>query len=108
MYIYICIYIYVYMYMYICICICIYVYVYIYIMEIGDKLNPQRSYRKEFAVKGIGQHIIKMKNPSTIGPDELLTICFADLKESQAIIPRTTKLTFSISLSGTDVNGTLV
>ena len=26
---------------------------YIYIMEVGDKLNPQRSYRKGFAVKGI-------------------------------------------------------
>ena len=28
-------------------------------MEVGDKLNPQRSDRKGFAVKGIRQHIIK-------------------------------------------------
>ena len=41
-------------------------------MEVGDKLNPQRSYRKRFALKGIWQHIIKANNPSTIGPDELL------------------------------------
>ena len=52
--------------------------------------------------------IIKTNNPSTIGPDELLTVRFPDLKENQVIIPRTTKLTFNISLVGTDVNRTLV
>ena len=77
-------------------------------MEVGDKLNPQRSYRKGFALKGLRQHIIKMNNPSTIGPDELLTIRFPDLKENQVIIPSTTKLTFNISLAGTGVNRTLV
>ena len=73
-------------------------------MEVGDKLNPQRSYRKGFALKGLCQHIIKMNNPSTIGPDELLTVMFPDLKENQVIIPGTTKLTFNITLVGTDVN----
>ena len=77
-------------------------------MEVGDKLNPQRSYRKGFALKGLHQHIIKTNNPSTIGPGELLTIRFPDLKENQVIIPSTTKLTFNISLAGTDVNRTLV
>ena len=77
-------------------------------MEVGDKLNPQRSYRKGFALKGLRQHMIKMNNPSTIGPDELLTVRFPDLKENQVIIPSTMKLTFNISLAGTDVNRTLV
>ena len=77
-------------------------------MEVGDKLNPQRSYRKGSALKGLHQHIIKKNNPSTIGPDELLTVRFPDLKENQVIIPSTTKLTFNISLAGTDVNRTLV
>ena len=77
-------------------------------MEVGDKLNPQRSYRKGFVLKGLHQHIIKTNNPSTIGPDELLTVHFPDLKENQVITPRTTKLTFNISLAGTDVNRTLV
>ena len=77
-------------------------------MEVGDKLNPQRSYRKGFALKGIGQHIIKTNNPSTISPDELLTVHFPDLKENQVINPITTKLAFNISLSGTDTNRTLV
>ena len=58
--------------------------------------------------KGLCQHIIKTNNPSTIGPNELLTICFPDLKENQVIILRTTKLTFNISLVGTDANRTLV
>ena len=77
-------------------------------MEVGDKLNPQRFYRKGFALKGLRQHIIKTNNPSTIGPNELLTVRFPDLKENQVIIPGTTKLTFKISLVGTDMNRTLV
>ena len=77
-------------------------------MEVGNKLNPQRSYRKGFALKGLRQHIIKTNNPSTIGPGELLTVRFSDLKENQVTIPSTTKLTFNITLSGTDLNRTLV
>ena len=77
-------------------------------MEVGDRLNPQRSYRKGFALKGLHQHIIKTNNPSTIGPDELLTVRFPDLKENQVIIPSIMKLTFNITLVGTDVNRTLV
>ena len=74
-------------------------------MEVGDKLNPQRSYRKGFAIKGLHQHVIKTNNPSTIRPDELLTVHFPDLKENQLIIQGTTKLTFNISLAGTDMIG---
>ena len=77
-------------------------------MEGGNKLNSQRSYREGFALKGIRQHIIKTNNPSTIGPDELLTVPFPDLKENQVIVPGTTKLTFNISQSGTDANKTSV
>ena len=77
-------------------------------MEVGDKLNLQRSYRKGFALKGLRQHIIKTKNPSTIRPGELSTVRFPDLKENQVIIPGTTKLTFDITLAGTNVNRTLV
>ena len=77
-------------------------------MEVGNKLNPQRSYRKGFALKGLRQHIIKTNNPSTIRPGELLTVRFPDLKENQVTIPSTTKLTFNTTLAGTDVNRTLV
>ena len=37
-----------------------------------------------------------------------MTVHFPDLKEDQLIYPSTTKLTFNISLAGTDVNRTLV
>ena len=77
-------------------------------MEVGDKLNPQKSNRKGFALKGLHQHIIKTNDPSTIGPGELLTVRFPNLKENQVIIPSTMKLTFNITLAGTDVNRTLV
>ena len=77
-------------------------------MEVENKLNLQRSYRKGFALKGLRQHIIKTNNPSTIDPVELLTVRFQDLKENQVIIPGTTKLTFNIFLAGTDANRTLV
>ena len=77
-------------------------------MKVGDRLNPKRSYRKGFALKGLHQHIIKTNNPSTIGPNELLTVRFLDLKENQVVIPSTTKLTFNTSLAGTDPNRTLV
>ena len=77
-------------------------------MEVGYMLNPQRSYRKDFVLKGLRQHIFKMYNPSAIGPSELLTVRFPDLKENQVMIPSTMKLTFNISLVGTDLNRTLV
>ena len=48
------------------------------------------------------------KQPLYCRPGELLTVRFPDLKENQVIIPGTTKLTFNISLAGTDVNRTLV
>ena len=57
--------------------------------------------------KGMQQHI-KMNNPSTIGPHELQTFHFPDLKENQVIVPGTTKLTFNISLLGIDKDRTLV
>ena len=43
-------------------------------MEVGDKLNLQRAYRKGFALKCLCQHIIKTNNPSTIGPDDSQTL----------------------------------
>ena len=50
----------------------------------------------------------KNKQPQYYRTDELLTVRFPDLKENQLIIPGTTKLTFNISLAGTNVSRTLV
>ena len=76
-------------------------------MEVADKLNPQRSYRKGFALKGLRQHI-KTNNPSTIGPDELLTVRFPDQKENSGDHSKYHEIDFNISLAGTDVNRTPV
>ena len=67
---------------------------YIYIMEVGNKLSPQRPYRQGFALKGIQQHIIKINNPSTIGPDELLTVRFPDLKKKSGDCSRNHEINF--------------
>ena len=69
-------------------------------MEVGDKLNPQRSYRKGFALKGLHQHIIKTNNPGTIGPDELLTVRFPDLKEKSVDHSKYHKIDFQHFFSG--------
>ena len=69
-------------------------------MEVGDTLNPQRSYTKGFALKGLRQHIIKTNNASTIELGELLTVRFPDLKESQVAIPSTTNIDFQHFSSG--------
>ena len=69
-------------------------------MEVGDKLNPQRSYRKGFALKGLSQHIIKTNNPSAIVPGELLTVRFPDLKENQVIISWNHEIYFQHHSSG--------
>ena len=63
-------------------------------MGVGDKLNPQRSYRKGFALKGLCQHIIKTNNPSTIGPGELLTIRFPNLKKKSGNYSKYHKIDF--------------
>ena len=63
-------------------------------MEVRDKLNPQRSYRKGFALKAIQQHVINTNNPPAIGPDEFLPVHFPNLKENQVIIPRTYEIDF--------------
>ena len=42
-------------------------------MEVGDKLNPQRSYRKGFALKGLRQHIIKTSAEDEINKRDALS-----------------------------------
>ena len=51
--------------------------------------------------------MVGANDPSTVGPDGLLTVRFPGLGGSQVIVPATTKLTFDISLSGTDASGAL-
>ena len=45
---------------------CIYI-----IMSLGDKLQPNRSLRNAFGIKGNRQKIVLTNNSSTIGQNEL-------------------------------------
>ena len=40
----------------------------------GNKLDPYRSVRKAFGLKGIRQSIVVTNNPSTIDANQLLTV----------------------------------
>ena len=80
-------------------------------MEVGDKLNPQRSLRKRLGLKGIQQHITKTNNSSMIGPDELLAVTFPDVTLPlpsllvQHLMPRGVgRTTFGISKAVAPIN----
>ena len=77
-------------------------------MEVGDRLESTKILQERHCPERLMSTYHKNEHPSTIFPDELLTVRFPDLKEDQVIIPSTTKLTFNISLAGTDANRTLV
>ena len=78
-------------------------------MSTGDKLQPNRSLRNAFEIKGNRQKIVITNNPSTINQNELLTVRFPNLDANDVIVPGTTKLNFDITLSSTeDANRTLV
>ena len=77
-------------------------------MEVGDNPIHKGPIGKDLPSKVYDNISLKRTTLYTIGPDELLTVLFPDLKKNQLIIPGTTKLIFNISLAGTDVNRTLV
>lgn len=78
-------------------------------MSTGDKLQPNRSLRGAFGIKGNRQKIVVTNNPPTIDQNQLLTVRFPNLDANDIIVPGTTKLTFDITLnSKEDVNRTLI
>ena len=78
-------------------------------MATGFKLSENRSLRQQHGIKGTRQHIVVTNNPSTIGPNEMLTVRFPNLSNDDVIVPGTARLTFDITLNSTDdANRTLV
>ena len=59
----------------------------------GKKLDPHRSVRKAFGLKGIRQSIVVTNNPSTIDANQLLTVRFPNLGVNDAIVPLTLRWT---------------
>ncbi|GFR75267.1 hypothetical protein ElyMa_002183300 [Elysia marginata] len=74
----------------------------------GRKLNPYRRLRDPLEVKGVRQSVVVTNNPSKIDQNQQLLVRFPNLGENDVIVPGTARLAFTISLTSTDANRTLV
>ena len=76
--------------------------------QYGRKLNPYRRLRDPLGVKGIRQNVVVTNNPSTIDENQQLLVRFPNLGPNDVIVPGTAKLAFTIELTSTDANKTIV
>ena len=74
----------------------------------GRKLDPYRKLRDPLGVKAIRQSVVITNNPSTIDQNQQLLVRFPNLGPNDVIVPGSTRLSFTISLTSTDANRTLV
>lgn len=74
----------------------------------GRKLDPQRKLRKPLGSKGVRQRVVVPNDPPTSKPNQTLLVQFPELGENDVIIPGTALLAFTITLTSTDVNRTIV
>ena len=74
----------------------------------GNKLNPYRRLRDPLGVKATRQTVVVTNNPATVDQNQQLLVRFPNLGAEDVIVPGTARLVFTISLSSTDANRTLV
>ena len=74
----------------------------------GNKLNPYRRLRDPLGVKATRQTVVVTNNPATVDQNQQLLVRFPNLGADDVIVPGTARLAFTISLSSTDANRTLV
>jgi hypothetical protein len=74
----------------------------------GQKLNPYRRLRDPLGAKAVRQSVTVTNNPSTIDQNQQLLVRFPNLGPNDVIVPGTTRLAFTIALTSTDANRTLV
>ena len=74
----------------------------------GKKLNPYRRLRDPLGVKATRQTVVVTNNPATVDQNQQLLVRFPNLGADDVIVPGTARLAFTISLSSTDANRTLV
>ena len=74
----------------------------------GRKLNPYRRLRDPLGVKATRQTVVVTNNPATVDQNQQLLVRFPNLGADDVIVPGTARLAFTISLSSTDANRTLV
>ena len=70
-------------------------------MEYRNKLNPERSLRTSYGIKGTKQKVIVTHNPSEIDQNQLLLVRFPNLGSDDVIVPGMANLSFNIELSST-------
>ena len=73
-----------------------------------NKLNPYRRLRDPLGVKATRQTVVVTNNPATVDQNQQLLVRFPNLGADDVIVPGTARLAFTISLSSTDANRTLV
>ncbi|GFR66081.1 hypothetical protein ElyMa_005548400 [Elysia marginata] len=76
--------------------------------KFGDKLDPYRRLRDPLGAKGVRQSMAITNNPSTIDQNQQLLVRFPNLGSNDVVVPGTAGLSFTISLTSTDANRTLV
>ena len=74
----------------------------------GHKLNPYRRLRVPLGVKGVRQSVSVTNNPSYIDQNQTLLVRFPNLRANDVIVPGTVRLAFTIALTSSDANVTLV
>ena len=74
----------------------------------GRKLNPYRRLRDPLGVKGVRQSVVVTNNPSSIDQNQQLLVRFPNLGAHVVVVPGTARLAFTVSLTSTDANRTIV
>ena len=74
----------------------------------GRQLNPYRRLRDPLGVKGVRQSVVVTNNPSTIDQNQQLLVRFPNLGAHDVVVPGTARLAFTVSLTSTDANRTIV
>ena len=74
----------------------------------GRNLNPYRKLRDPLGIKGARHSVVFTNNPSSIDQNQQLLVRFPNLGSYDVIVPGTARLAFTISLTSTDDNRTMV
>ena len=74
----------------------------------GRKLNPYRRLRDPLGVKGVRQSVVVTNNPSSIDQNQQLLVRFPNLGAHDVVVPGTARLAFTVSLTSTNANRTIV
>ena len=76
--------------------------------KFGRKLDPYRKLRDPLGIKGTRHSVVITNNPSSFDQNQQLLVRFPNLGSYDVIVPGTARLAFTISLTSTDDNRTVV